>query len=297
MKKVLCIVFCVLSSILTASPVPSANAGHFSGTSALSFTAHAVSFGERPSGSDANTKLRNWIVSELKPLGARVELDSFMASTPTGSVPMINIIAHFAGSSGKLIAITGHYDTKRIPFIRFLGANDGASSTGFLLELARLVAHSKRTDDIDLVWFDGEEAVAQWTESDSRYGSRHLAQKWSADGTLRRLKALINVDMIGDRDLVIVNDGNSSQSLRTLVWQAAQSLGLEKYFSTGEASIDDDHVPFVSAGANAIDLIDFDYGPGNSFWHTDKDTLDKLSAHSLQVIGDVVVRVLAELQQ
>jgi glutaminyl-peptide cyclotransferase len=280
-----------------AAATPPANApSQFSGSAALAYAVRSVGFGQRPSGSPEITKLRNWIVSELKPTSAEVSLDSFTAFTPNGSVPMANVIARFAGSSGKAIVIAGHYDTKRIPLMNFLGANDGGSSTGFLLELAHVLAHQHRTDDIYLVWFDGEEAVAQWTATDSRYGSRHLAEKWSADGMLSRIKALINVDMIGDKDLDIVQDANSSESLRALVWQTAGSLGYGKYFLPMQGAIEDDHLPFTAAGVNALDLIDFNYGPQNAYWHTDKDTSDKLGAHSFQVVGDVVVKTIAALQ-
>ncbi|HXE13391.1 MAG TPA: M28 family peptidase [Bryobacteraceae bacterium] len=269
----------------------------FSGSAALSYTAKAVSFGERPSGSDAIVKLRAWIVAQLKPLGPTVVLDSFTGHTPAGLVPMANIIAKFPGSSGKAIAVTGHYDTKRIPMVHFVGANDAGSSTGFLLELAHVLARQKHTDDIYLVWFDGEEAVrAEWSEADSRYGSRHLADKWMADGTLSKLKALINIDMVGDKNLDIAPDLNSSQSLRDLIWRTAESLGYGKYFPSQGGAIDDDHMPFIASGAHAVDIIDLDYGPQNSYWHTAQDTMDKLSAHSFQVVGDVIVQVLAKLQ-
>ncbi len=126
---------------------------------------------------------------------------------------MTNLIVKFAGTSGKAIVVTGHYDTKNIPMVKFLGANDGGSSTGFLLEFAHAIATAKHRDDIYVVFFDGEEALGTWTDTDSRYGSRHLAAKWLADGTLPRIRALINVDMIGDKDLDLANDDNSSQSL------------------------------------------------------------------------------------
>jgi len=164
------------------------------------------------------------------------------------------------------------------------------------VELARALGHEKRKDDVYLIWFDGEEAVAQWSASDSCYGSRHLAEKWASAGMLPKIKALINVDMIGDKNLDIVQDSNSSRSLRSLVWEIAARLGYGRYFLKSEAAIDDDHVPFVSAGVNALDLIDFDYGPGNSYWHTDKDTADKLSARSLQIVGDVVVKSIEGLE-
>jgi Zn-dependent M28 family amino/carboxypeptidase len=208
---------------------------------------------------------------------------------------MKNIMARFPGSSGKAVAITGHYDTKSIPGTSFLGANDGGASAGFLLEMAKVLARDARKDDVYLVWFDGEEAIAQWSNYDSLYGSRHLAEKWAADGTLSRIRALINVDMIGDRDLGILEDMNSSAPLRELVWRTADRLGYGKSFLRNSGAIEDDHVPFLRRGVNALDLIDFDYGPNNAYWHNDKDTLDKLSAQSFQIVGRVLIEVLKEL--
>ncbi|MBV8810079.1 MAG: Zn-dependent exopeptidase M28 [Acidobacteriaceae bacterium] len=209
---------------------------------------------------------------------------------------MTNLIYKFPGKSGKSVVITGHYDTKRIPMVHFVGANDAGSSTGFLLEFARVIQSMEHTDDIYLAFFDGEEAVAQWTDTDSRYGSRQLAGKWAEDGTLGKIRALINIDMIGDRDLDIANDENSSPRLKQMVAQIAAKLGDSKYFLETGGPIDDDHKPFVDAGVNAIDIIDLDYGAQNSYWHTAKDTMDKLSAHSLQMVGDIVTELVKELE-
>ena len=274
---------------------------NFNGSQAFQYTQKATAFGERPSGSDAIVKLRAWIVAELKPLGAQFEDDRFTGQTPIGPISMENVIVKFPGKSGKAVVVSGHYDTKRIPMVHFIGANDAGSSTGFLMEFARAVAKIQHPDDIYVVFFDGEEAIGQWTDTNSVYGSRHLVQKWSADGTLSRIKALINVDMIGDKNLDVLNDGNSSPSLRELVARVAANLGYSQYFHKELSGIDDDHMPFVNAGVNAIDLIDFTYGPDNSspgpYWHTDKDTMDKLSAHSLQIAGDVVLGVVTELER
>jgi Zn-dependent M28 family amino/carboxypeptidase len=151
------------------------------------------------------------------------------------------------------------------------------------------------SDDVILIWFDGEEAFGEWSDTNGIYGSRHLAEKWSHDGTLARIKALINVDMIGDKDLGILKDTNSSVALTLLVWQTAHDLGYGKYFLEIATPMEDDHMPFVRKGVNALDLIDFDYGPNNAYWHNEKDTFDKVSAHSLEVVGNVVVAVLRKL--
>ncbi|MGH9668372.1 MAG: M28 family peptidase, partial [Bryobacteraceae bacterium] len=274
-----------------------ASASDFSGASALAFAGRAVAFGPRPSGSEANRKLQAYIHAQLRPLGCQIVDDSFRASTPTGPVAMKNIVARFPGVAPGIIVVTGHYDTKILPGRNFVGANDGGSSTGLLIELARIAAHMSHEREIDVVFFDGEEAVAEWTGTDSVYGSRHLAARWAADGTLARIRAFINVDMIGDKDLDILSEENSSAPLRRLIWQAASDIGYGKYFLNTGGPVDDDHVPFLQRGVNAVDLIDFDYGPNEAYWHTGKDTMDKISAHSLQVVGDVLVETIKRLDR
>lgn len=270
-------------------------AADFSGASALEYTRKAVAFGPRPPGSAANRKLQAYIESQLKTLRCQLSFDAFTAQTPAGAVPMRNIIANFRGSSGRAIVITGHFDTKPMPGSVFLGANDGGSSTGFLLELAHVVNSMSSLDDVTLVWFDGEEAFGDWSATNGTFGSRHLAEKWSTDGTLARIKALINVDMIGDQDLGILQETMSSQTLRRQVWQTAADLGYGKYFLNSQLATEDDHLPFLKRGVNALDLIDFNYGPDNAYWHNEKDTLDKLSAHSLEVVGNVLTAVIRKL--
>ena len=292
------ILFSIFSALIFSPlPVEAANSASavFHGTNAYADTKRAVAFGERPSGSPANLKLRDWIVSELKPLGGQLNVDSFTAQTPSGPVPMANILLRFPGTSGRILAVTGHFDTKKIPLVHFLGANDGGSSTGFLLEFARTISKTPHRDDIYIVFFDGEEAVAQWTDRDSIYGSKHLAAKWANDGTLGHLDALINVDMIGDSDLDVMNDSNSNQGLREQMLSTAEMLGYGKFFHKEREGIEDDHIPFSESGVNVLDVIDFTYGPKNAYWHTAQDTLDKLSAHSFQVVGDVVLGLVKAL--
>ena len=269
----------------------------FSGKAALEFTRQAVAFGPRPPGSAANRRLQAYIESQLKPLHCQTSFDVFTAQTPVGPVAVRNIIARFPGKSGRAIVITGHFDTKPMPGRVFVGANDGGASTGFLLEMAHVVNSLSLLDDVYLVWFDAEEAFGEWSDTNGIYGSRHLADKWARDGMLARIKALINVDMIGDKDLGIVQETNSSPALLRLVWRTARDLGYGKYFLDAQLATEDDHMPFLKKGVNALDLIDFDYGPDNAYWHTEKDTIDKISAHSLDVVGNVLVAVLTQLQQ
>jgi len=287
--------YCTKALLILAASA--AFAADFSGTAALEFTRKAVAFGPRPPGSPANLKLQAFIEGQLKTLHCQISFDPFTADTPAGRVAMRNIIATFPGTSGRALVVTGHFDSKPMPGRNFVGANDAGSSTGFLLELAGVVNSMPHADDISLVFFDGEEAYGEWSDSNGIYGSRHLADKWSREGKLARIKALINVDMIGDKDLGILQEGNSSPALRKLVWQTAHDLGYGKYFLDSGFATEDDHLPFLRKGVNALDLIDFDYGPNNEYWHTEKDTMDKLSAHSLDVVGNVLVAVLRKLQR
>ena len=270
-----------------------AHAADFSGNSAFKYTQDAVNFGPRPSGSAANKQLQAYIRAQLRNWKCELTEDPFIAKTPKGDVPMTNIIAKFPGKSGRAIVVTGHFDTKYFPGRKFVGANDGGSSTGLLLELARALSGASRIDDVYIVFFDGEEAVKDWTETDSVYGSRHLAYKWKADGTLAKIKALINVDMIGDKSLGVLIEEYSTNSLRQLVWKTAADLGYSAFFLNSGEKVEDDHMPFLKLGVPSLDLIDFDYDP----WHKDSDTMDKLSPKSLEIVGSVVLESVKRLER
>jgi hypothetical protein len=238
----------------------------FSGQSALEMTTAVVALGPRPVDSEAHRQMESYIVSKLKSFGCAVEQDVWTASTPLGPKRMNNILARSGKSansrgSGRIAVVSGHYDTKYMPDIRFAGANDAGSSTGFLLEMGRVLCGRRSTDEVWLAFLDGEEALRTWTADDSLYGSRRLADRWRSDGTARRIKALINVDMIGDRELTLVEDLNSTDWLRKLVWQTAAELGYSRHFPNRPGAIEDDHIPFLRVGIPAVDLIDFDYGP------------------------------------
>jgi glutaminyl-peptide cyclotransferase len=269
----------------------------FSGAQALAYTKQAVSFGPRPPNSEAIRRLEAFIVAEVRKHGWETLPGGFTASTPLGPLKMSNIIARRKGSSGKAVVFSGHYDTKLMPGIRFVGANDGGSSTGFLLEMARALASKPLKHDVYLVWFDGEEAIGEWSSTDGLHGSRHLAERWAREGFLPGIAALINVDMIGDANLGILREAGSARSLQNLVWDTAHSLGYRAEFQPDAYFIEDDHAPFVRQGVNAIDLIDFDYGPNNRYWHTEHDTVDKLSAKSFEAVGRTLLAVLAALER
>jgi Zn-dependent M28 family amino/carboxypeptidase len=228
-----------------------------------------------------------------------VEEDTFTADTPIGPVNMRNFIARFPGKKDGAIVLATHYETNYyLRNINFVGANDGAATTGLLMAIADQLrartAGGKKLDgySVWLVFFDGEEAIRSWSESDSTYGSRHLAAKWGRDGTLGRIKAFLLADMIGDKDLDIERESRSTAWLVDLVAQAAKKFGYERYFFQQQEAVDDDHLPFVKRGVPSIDVIDLDYGPNNSYHHTVQDTMDKVSAHSLQIDGDVFLETM-----
>jgi glutaminyl-peptide cyclotransferase len=243
-----------------------------------------VGFGPRPAGSDAIVKARSYIISELEKAGLKPQLDEFDARTPRGYKHMVNIRAQRPGSKSSIIAVTGHYDTKLFENLKFVGASDGGSSAAWLLEFARCTRDLKLENTLEFIFFDGEEAVVEWTDDDSVYGSRHDVDRRMRNSTLKDIKALILVDMIGDKNLNIKREGQSTRWLKDIIWSTAQSIGYAKEFPNDEMEISDDHIPYLKAGIPAVDLIDFDYPP----WHTANDTLDKVSAHSLKIVGDVV---------
>jgi Zn-dependent M28 family amino/carboxypeptidase len=216
---------------------------------------------------------------------------------------MTNVVAEWPGRGTEIVAVGGHYDTKVFEKFRFVGANDGGSSTALLIELGRALAPRLRAEPPQstrwLVFFDGEEAQVEWTATDSLYGSRALVAALRASGELSRLRALIVADMIGDRDLRVRRETQSTPWLSELVWATARRLGFARHFPDDPQVVQDDHVPFLDAGVAAALLIDFDYGgsPGrNAYWHTPEDTLDKLSAESLRVVGTVILEILPAVE-
>ena len=284
---------CVALPALSRSAEPPG----FNGGRAFEDLKHLVAFGPRPSGSPALVQTRQWMIHELRSAGVQVEGDSFTGNTPIGPIPMTNLIAKFPGSRRETVIVAGHYDTKRFDNFKFVGANDGGSSAALLMELARVLAGRQHALNYWLVFFDGEEAVGEWSATDSVYGSRHLVEELSASGELSRIEALILVDMIGYTQLRIPREYNSTPWLTNLVFDVAQRLGYSKYFVNSRDAADDDHMPFIRAGVSAVDLIDLDYGPNQSYWHTAQDTLDHCSPLSLTIVGRVVAASLEDLEK
>jgi len=252
-----------------------------------------VNLGPRPAGSDAIEKTRTYILAELRKTGLKPELDQFEAMTPRGRKKMVNIRAVHAGTNPGIIALTGHYDTKLFDKFKFVGASDGASSAAWLLEMARITANLKLENTLEFIFFDGEEAVVDWSDEDSRYGSRYDVARRTKAGTLKQLKALILVDMIGDKNLDIKKEGQSTDWLTSIIWSNASKLGYSREFLNETQIIEDDHLPYLSAKVPAVDIIDFDYPD----WHEATDTLDKVSGDSLKKVGDAVYASLPEIDK
>jgi glutaminyl-peptide cyclotransferase len=269
----------------------------FDGNRAFQYTSQFVSVGPRWVGSEGHSRAEAFLRRQF--IKDDLERDTFTASTPAGVQQMRNYIVKFPGKKDGIIVLAGHYETNYpLRNTNYAGANDGGSSTGLLVQLANSF-RGKKLDgySVWLVFFDGEEAFQEWSHSDSLYGSRHLAAKWQSDGTLKRIKAFLLADMIGDRDLDIDRDTNSTPWLLDLVYQAASKYGNQSYLFGHENTIEDDHMPFVERHVPSADIIDIDYGYNNSYHHTTQDTMDKLSAKSLTIVGEIFLESIQLLNQ
>jgi len=260
---------------------------------------HQVAIGPRPAGTPENEQCRAWIESELSGMGLAPQRESFRDATPAGELDMANVWAEIPGTdpAAGWIFVGSHFDTKRMPF-RFVGANDGASSTAALIEIARVFAKGpKRAIGYRFVFFDGEEAVRQeWVGEDNTYGSRHHVKLLQKNGRIDSLRAFVLLDLVGDKDLKLTSDTLSDRRLREIFAKAARDIGLGRHVGGKAMEVRDDHVPFLMARVRSVNLIDFEYGPNNSYWHTDKDVVEHCSKESLDAIGRIALRGLADLE-
>ncbi|MEO7168472.1 MAG: M28 family peptidase [Spartobacteria bacterium] len=264
----------------------------FSGKKALAHVQALVELGPRPPASTALEKARAYLRKNLEASGWKVEAQTFTNKTPRGPVAFVNLIATRPNQITPRFLVCSHYDTKTFDSIKFVGANDGGSSTGALLELARVLdAHPALAQKIELVFFDGEEAYERFSATDGLYGSRYFAKQLETANRQREYRGAILWDMMGDRDLTITLPPDSPADLASGIFAAADALQVRKHFTyLGEGMLDD-HSPLNAIGLPAIDLIDFDYDA----WHTSADTMDKLSAASLQTVGAVTLYYLSKL--
>lgn len=280
-------------------PADDAPAPAFDADRAMKYTEEIVKFGPRPIGSANHKKVEDYFVAHLK--GADVESDEFTADTPEGKFPVRNIIAKFPGSKDGIIVIASHYDTNYpLRNTTFIGANDGAATSALLLEFANQLRRKANAGySVWLLFTDAEEAVKSWTDDDSVYGTKHLAAKWQADGTAKKIKAFLLADMIGDADLDIDRDKLSTPWVQSVVYEAATRLGYQSHFFVRDNAIFDDHGPFMKIGVPCADIIDINYGYNGVFHHTVQDTVDKLSTKSLGISGSVIletVRILDKME-
>ena len=255
-----------------------------------------VGFGPRPPGSEALAALRRYLKRELAACGVTFREHAFQADTPQGKRTMVNLVAMVEGTHSGVILLGNHYDTKYFADMDFVGANDGGSTTAWMLEMARALGRTRTGRSLWLTWFDGEEAFETWSKTDGLYGSRAFIEHLRETDELDQVEAMINVDMIGDCYLRILRDRKAAPWLEGIVWDTAQQLGYRNHFGRLALSIEDDHIPFREAGIPALELIDFSYGGSilehRKNWHTERDTLDKVCAESLQAVADVIYHAL-----
>jgi glutaminyl-peptide cyclotransferase len=278
----------------------------FSGAKTMAYAQQIVDCGPRFNASPGLACAQAYLKKQFA--HDNLEVDTFTATTPAGLQTMHNLIVRFPGKKDGIIVLASHYETNYpLRNTSFIGANDGAATSALLIEIAnhlRMESHDGKLDgySVWLVFFDGEEAVQSWSSSDSLYGSRHLAAKWQNDGTLKKIKGFLLADMIGDKSLDITRDASSTPAMENLVYAAAKKLGDEQYFFKSSTPMEDDHIPFMMRGVPCADIIDYDYGPHDEahpdgWHHTVEDTMDKISAKSLTISGNVFLEAIRMLDQ
>jgi glutaminyl-peptide cyclotransferase len=288
----------ILLAVLISSSEASAEGlwENFSGQKAFAHVEQLVDFGPRPAGSEALERSRIYIINQLSSFGWIVSRQTFSATTPRGPITFVNLIANFPSrdrSAHASFLLCSHYDTKTFDTFRFVGANDGGSSTGLLIEVARVLATAPDlASRTELVFFDGEEAFENFTNTDGLYGSRHFADQLRDSGQVKQFRGGMLFDMVGDKSLTVTLPPNSPRNLAANLFAAAEALKLREHFTYFDREITDDHTPLNAVGIPVIDLIDFDF----PWWHTAEDTLDKTSADSLQIVGRVAIYQLSHFE-
>lgn len=298
-------VLAVCAALLAAlagcvEPPPASPSVTVDADNALRLVGEIVALGPRPSGSEAAAATVAYIVGKGKSYGYQPVVDEWEEETPAGRLTFRNVYATLPGKGKKFVIIGSHYDTKHMPATPdFVGANDSGSSTGLLLEIMRATgaAGEWTGPPLHFAFFDGEECRERYAANDGLHGSRRLAGRLRDKGTVKDCRAMLLLDMVGDAELGITLPGNCDTELIRRARQAAKQQGVaDKFGFYLRGAIIDDHVPFQELGIPSLDLIDFQYGPNNSYWHTNLDRMDKLSAASLGVVGNVVLAMLADLR-
>lgn len=288
----------------SAAPSAAQTRPAFDGERAFEHVRKMVEIGPRPAGSAELARTREYITGELATVGLKVTSDKFTAETPAGAREMVNVTAELTGESSEVIIVSSHYDTKPFKAFRFVGANDGGSSTGALIEIARALAASgqKPRFTYRFVFFDGEEAFCQtWSQCgtasapDNTYGSRRYVAQLKERGETKRVRAMILLDMIGYTNLSLPRETLSTPWLVDIIWETADELGYGAQFPDTEESVEDDHIPFLQAEIPVVDVIQL--GGYMRYWHTAEDTLDKISPRSLQIVGETIIASLPRIEQ
>lgn len=299
-------------AVVVSNAPPPSSTGGFDGARAFEHVRHLVELGPRPPASDAIRQAQSYITGQLKSYGCHVEEHDFHASTPLGDLPMTNVVVKVPGTQPGIVLFATHYDTVRLP--NFVGADDGGSGVGTMLELARVLCSRKGKLNTWIAFFDGEEAQGNWTDKNSiqwtkinnTFGSREMAAEMALSGELKQVKAMILVDMIGPANLKIKRDikpNSDSDSLPgstpwlvNLIWEVAARLGYSDEFVDDRYLVGgDDHYSFINRGVAACDVIDFSVQ--DTYWHTPQDTLDKVDPRSLAIVGHVLVETLPVLEK
>ena len=277
------------------APPPEKTDG-FDGNRAYAQVAKQVTFGPRPAGSPALAQLQDYMLSELKSYGCTTDVDSFTSDTPAGRIAMKNILVKIPGEKPGIILLGTHYDTKRLE--NFVGADDGGSSTGVMLELARNLCSHRGRYAVWIAFFDGEEAVRpEWQDPDNCYGSREMAARLAIDGDLPKIKAFLLADLVGTKTPHFKRESYSTKWLVDLVWSVAKRLGYGNIFIDQSSAVEDDHQSFLKRHVPSADVIDLDNGPNGDvyYWHTPQDTLDKISPKTLAITGHVFLESVKQL--
>ncbi len=267
---------------------------------------HLVGLGPRPPGSDALEQTRVYLEQELSKAGLKPVRDAFEVPAPpegakkaAHAFALANVYADLLSKDPKAetVILCTHFDTK-ISSERFVGANDGGSGTAVLLELARVLAAGGPRDlSYRFLFLDGEEALRwEWAGDDNTYGSRHAAAELKKSGKAASVRCCILLDMVGDKDLRFENETYSNRRLAAIVTEAASEAGLSAHVDGRHMEVRDDHLSFMAVGIPSLDLIDFEYGPDNAWWHSKDDTLDKCSAKSLGITGRIVLGSLPGIE-
>lgn len=298
-----CTVFCLFLITGACSKTNQTTKSHYiDGQKAMDRVKKILAIGPRPSGSTGARKSAEFIAEEAKKAGAQnVTIDSWREETGNGPLTFNNIYAEIPGKTEEFIILASHFDTKKLPEIpTFNGANDSGSSTGLLLEIIHVLASNPipNLPTVRVYFFDGEESVQSYTENDGLHGSKRAARILKENKEIYNCRAMILLDMIGDKNLNITISPDTDPTLTRLLFTTARKEGVSDHFTMfKQGSILDDHVPFQQLGVPCINIIDFDYGPDNSWWHTEEDTIDKISPESLEITGNVVIRMLMTLAQ